>query len=343
MGLGFYEQTINGERTIQHAGNLIRFHALLTLVPDSDVGIFVAYNSYGDGGDLAEYELTDAFFDRFYPEKQQTPIEPSTADAAQNAERFAGSYRSTRSNATGFEKVGTLMTGARVVANPDGSLTTHGMYLSRDLGKTEQRWVKVAPTTFRSVDGNERIAFRKPGSGVTTYLASDADPTSAYERLPFYETPRLHIVLLAGSLAVLVLSTLAWAAAAAISWWRGRRNRKLHGKHQGTWEIDGATRRARLLASAISVLAVVFLMGLVTILSNAESILGYGASPILIGILTVPILISALSAGVLVYAALAWARGNWSLPGRLHYSLVALSTLTFIALLAYYNLIGYQF
>ena len=68
MGLGFYEQTINGERTNQHAGNLIRFHALLTLVPDRDVGIFVAYSSYGDGGDLAEYELTDAFFDRFYPE-----------------------------------------------------------------------------------------------------------------------------------------------------------------------------------------------------------------------------------------------------------------------------------
>lgn len=235
------------------------------------------------------------------------------------------------------------MTGARVVANPDGSLTTHGMYLSRDLGKSEQRWVKVAPTTFRSEDGDERIVFRKPGSEVPTYLASDADPTSVYERLPFYETPRLHIGLLAGSLAVLVLSTLAWAAWATISWWRRRRNRKLHGKHQGKWEIDGATRRARLLASAVSVLAVVFVMGLVAILSNAESILGYGASPILVGVLTVPILISALSAGVLVYAALAWARGNWSLPGRLHYSLVALSTLTFVSLLAHYDLIGYQF
>jgi hypothetical protein len=33
----------------------------------------------------------------------------------------------------------------------------------------------------------------------------------------------------------------------------------------------------------------------------------------------------------------------WSLLGRLHYSLVALSTLTIVSLLAYYNLIGYQF
>jgi hypothetical protein len=28
---------------------------------------------------------------------------------------------------------------------------------------------------------------------------------------------------------------------------------------------------------------------------------------------------------------------------RIHHSLVALSTLTFVSLLAYYNLIGYQF
>jgi hypothetical protein len=47
--------------------------------------------------------------------------------------------------------------------------------------------------------------------------------------------------------------------------------------------------------------------------------------------------------GILVYAALAWARGFWGLLGRVQYSLVALSALTFIALLGYYNLIGFQF
>jgi hypothetical protein len=31
------------------------------------------------------------------------------------------------------------------------------------------------------------------------------------------------------------------------------------------------------------------------------------------------------------------------LLGRMHYSLVALSTLTFVSLLAYHNLIGHQF
>ena len=49
------------------------------------------------------------------------------------------------------------------------------------------------------------------------------------------------------------------------------------------------------------------------------------------------------AAGVLVYAALAWKRRYWGLFGRLHYSLVALSMLIFVALLGYYNLLGFQF
>ncbi len=105
MALQFIERTINGERTIQHAGNLIRFHALLILLPERDVGVFVAYNSYGEGGDFAEYELQNAFMDRYYPEERPAPLEPSAADADENAERFAGSYRTTRANSTGFEKV----------------------------------------------------------------------------------------------------------------------------------------------------------------------------------------------------------------------------------------------
>src|SRR3712207_7297138 len=41
---------------------------------------------------------------------------------------------------------------------------------------------------------------------------------------------------------------------------------------------------------------------------------------------------SALTAGVLVYAALAWRRRYWTHFGRLHYTLVALSALIFVAL-----------
>ena len=345
MGIAFYQQTINGERMIEHGGNLNQFHALLALIPDRDVGFFVAYNSNGESGQRAEYELQNAFMDHYYPEEPQADLEPSDADAAENAERFAGSYRTTRANSSGFEKVLTLTGEVRVTANPDGSLTTNGGYLVRDFD-TEQRWIKVAradaPTTFRAEGGDERIAFGQPGRA--TYLASDVDPATAYEKLSFYEAPRLHLVLLAGSLAVLVLSALAWAAGAAISWWYERRSRRRHEKPAGEREGNKKpARRVRLLASSVPLLAVLLLVGMAAVLSSPATTLGFGASPLIVGVLTLPILVSVLSAGVLVYAVVAWRRGYWGLFGRLHYTLVALSAVALVALFGYYNLIGYQF
>jgi hypothetical protein len=76
---------------------------------------------------------------------------------------------------------------------------------------------------------------------------------------------------------------------------------------------------------------------------NLEETLAYGASPSLIAVLMLPLLSAALTAGVLACALLAWKRGYWGVFGRLHYSLVALSALTFVVLLGYYNLLGFRF
>jgi hypothetical protein len=42
-------------------------------------------------------------------------------------------------------------------------------------------------------------------------------------------------------------------------------------------------------------------------------------------------------------ALLAWKQGRWSIAERLHYSLLTLSALGFIALLNYWNLLGFRF
>ena len=66
-------------------------------------------------------------------------------------------------------------------------------------------------------------------------------------------------------------------------------------------------------------------------------------SPSLVAVLTLPLLVAVGTVGVLVFAALSWKHRFWGLFGRLHYSLVALSMVVFIALLGYYNLLGFQF
>ena len=67
--------------------------ALLLLLPDQNLGVFVAYNSEG-GGELTNQHLgfQRAFFDHYYPAPAVEPIQPP-ADFAERAGRFVGSYQ----------------------------------------------------------------------------------------------------------------------------------------------------------------------------------------------------------------------------------------------------------
>lgn len=319
------------------------------MLPERDVGIFVAYNSYGEGGDFAEYELLEAFLDRYYPETAPPPApEPFAEGTSGNAERVAGNYRSTRSNQSGFEKVFTLLGGARVTANGDGSITTTGVPVQEDFTGPEQRWVEVEPLLFRAEGSDEHVAFGEDDRGRITYLTGEVGgPTSVSEKVPFYGSPRLRLGLLAGSFAVFVLTVLGWPVGTMISWWYGRRGRgnpdggRLGVKKPG--REAGAARLARPLAWAVGALALLFAGGAALTILDPEGTLFFGFSPLLVAVLALPFLVAALTVGVLVYAALAWTRRYWGLFGRLHYSLVALAALTFVALLGYYNLLSFQF
>lgn len=335
MAYGFEEQTLNGERVIEHGGGQLQYHALAALLPERNVGIFVAYNSNGDGGDFAEYELVNAFLDRFYPKPQPSAVKSPGEGASGDAQRVAGGYRPTRSNLTGFEKFMTLMNSASVTANEDGSITTSGVPSRKDLDGGKQRWVEDEPLLFRAEGSDEHLAFRQDGEGRITYLFGEASPPNvAYEKLPFYEAPGLHLRLLAGSVAVFLLTALAWPVGAMISWWYRKRYGKPD-KEQG--QGVRVAREVRLLAWAVCALDLLFVVGMVMVISNVTAT-AYGTSPLLIGVLTLPLLGAVLTVGVLVSAVLVWKRGYWGLFGRLHYSLVALSALVFAALLAYYNL-----
>jgi hypothetical protein len=234
----------------------------------------------------------------------------------------------------------TLLTGARVSANEDGSITTTGGYLTLDLDSTEQRWVEIEPLLFRAENGREQIAFREDGEGRITYLTGDADPTIPYEKVKPYEAPPLHVGLLIGSLVLFLLTTLAWPAGALIS----RRYTRRYGVQAKVKPGASArtARRARVLAWAVSALILLFVIGMAMMFSNAGVTLA-NVSPSLVAVLTLPLIVTVGVAGVLVYAALAWKRRYWGLFGRLYYSLVALSMLIFVAQLGYYNLLGFQF
>ncbi|MGH2413664.1 MAG: serine hydrolase domain-containing protein, partial [Microcystaceae cyanobacterium] len=59
---GFYEHFVNGQRALEHSGRMNGYNSLLMLVPQQNLGVFLAYNN--NGGRLIR-EFTEAFFDRY--------------------------------------------------------------------------------------------------------------------------------------------------------------------------------------------------------------------------------------------------------------------------------------
>src|SRR5437867_13336997 len=97
----------------------------------------------------------------------------------------------------------------RVWSDPHGSLVSSN--LNRTSGQPVH-WREVGPLVFRDVEGQERIAFQRSGSGGMTMVAS---PTAVFHRIPWTGKVRVNLWILYYSLGMIVLSLLLWPVAAA--------------------------------------------------------------------------------------------------------------------------------
>jgi hypothetical protein len=185
----------------------------------------------------------------------------------------------------------------------------------------------VAPGVFRSANVPPAVfgdlVFRTDGQEPVIELLQENNPTTAYIKAPWYATPTVNLTLL-GICLVLFLSVLIWAP---IGLWIARR---IH------TSPPAPARLSAWVAGLLSVLSLGFLIGFSVLFSNPETILGLPAWAQILFL--APWVIAALAIAMMVCTVAAWVRGYWSLPGRIHYTLVALAALTFVAWLAYWNL-----
>jgi CubicO group peptidase (beta-lactamase class C family) len=155
FALGWQMSDTNGERIVEHGGDVAGAASLMTLLPDRGVGIFVA--SHREGSDL-RYTVRQAMLDRFYPRTNKTPVVALHHDSTR-ARRYAGHYRASIVCHTCAAP--RPVTEADVVANADGTLSFW-----------DTRWIEVAEGFFRSSDGEKRIGFRKDATGAITHFTS---------------------------------------------------------------------------------------------------------------------------------------------------------------------------
>ncbi|GII94554.1 serine hydrolase [Sinosporangium siamense] len=217
--------------------------------------------------------------------------------------------------------IGKLITATTVTAATDGTLTTTGA-VTHGPAKPRQ-WLQITPGVFQEKDGYRTIHFREDG------LLASENPAGPLQRLAWYELPALHLGVLAVSLAVLLLSALAWPVAFAV-----RTNRRRPARAPHLAGLPGWT------AATLAAVTTASLVALFANFAANQAAYFLGGSPLLAVIQTVPLLAAIATAGAAVTTVLAWRRKWWTRFGRIHLTTVTLAAIAYLAIAAVYNILG---
>lgn len=318
---GFWEWTYNGVSTIGHGGDTWLFHSMLVLVPYSDTGFFVSYNSTGGGGP-PRMELMRSLFDRYFP-LEESENEESPSESNDDLRRYTGSYLSNRVNSSTFEKLGNLMSVIKVSETREDTLVLRS-------GASSSQWRPLEPLVFRKVGGQDLLLFRENENGAITHMFMGWAPMVACEKLTFTQTPGFHYFIL-GFAVFFMLSTFIWPVSAV--------RRKLC--RCGGVDPD-APALVRLLAFIMSVVSLIFLLGLLILLSDPLQLM-FGVPLFMKILLALPLAAMVPALAVFFFVFYVWIKKYWTWCGRVHYLLVFLSFLLFLWFLKYWNLLGYHF
>lgn len=206
MAHGFYEESQNGLRIIGHGGDTIAFHSDLHLVLEKGVGFFISYNSGGKGEASSRTMIWDAFLDRYYPYK--IPDFPAD-DASADIKAIGGNYMISRRSEKSFLRIAAILGEDSVIPNSDGSISVATF---KDPNGLPKRWKRVAPMTFRDVNGEDVLVF-KPDSEGTMQMVLPY-PFMVFKRVGLWESSSILLPVLLFSLGImaltLILTPIAW-------------------------------------------------------------------------------------------------------------------------------------
>src|SRR5215470_5667663 len=263
MCLGFYEQNLNGHRVISHGGDTELFHSDLFLILDSNVGLFVSYNSAGrpDHGD-SRGDLYIKFMDRYFPAAPAN--EPVLPSAKEDGQSVAGPYKISRRFDTNIMAVTTVLGEPKIVADPkDNTIYLDGLF-KKENGQP-RHFQEIAPMLFKSVDGPEKMAFVKDSSGHRICYIDY--PFMVFQEVDAaFDKQAFNYLVLGLGIGVVVLTILFWPVSAI-----------LRKHYKQSLMLDPAGRRWRRWTKIAAIIDVIYLASFLWIFTLLEKLeLGSG-------------------------------------------------------------------
>ncbi|MGZ4844434.1 MAG: serine hydrolase domain-containing protein [Candidatus Angelobacter sp.] len=251
MCLGFYEEARNGRRIIGHGGDTVYFHSDLHLMLENGIGFFVSYNSAGKGEISPRSALWYHFLDRYFP--YTPPKIEKLASAEADAKTVAGRYLTSRRSESSFLKVGAVEENVRVTPDENGTIKVEPF---KDFNGQIKKWQEIGPLVYRSVNGQDLIAFPNDYQG--KMLLAPNFPAAAEQRVSLLASADFNQSLILGILVVLGLTLLCWPLAAII---RGHYHQQL--------DLDSSYMRLRPWVRLVCAVDIAFLAIFLTVLTSA--------------------------------------------------------------------------
>ncbi|WP_035140717.1 serine hydrolase domain-containing protein [Fischerella sp. PCC 9605] len=329
-GYSFRERLENNIRMIGHLGSLRGYSSSLTLMPEQNLGIFVATNSFSG----VHGKFLTKFLDYYFPVTEKpAPVKPLALTEAQ-LESFTGTYRDLEYPRHTFAKVTAPFEHININKGDNGTLlvSTPGLFFLGNAPKL--RLVPMEPLLFKRVNDDAYTAFGKDSTGNIAFAFNPLwSKIGAFERVPWYETIWVQLGIVGFCAIVFLSAVIVYPIHPLIRYLRRKRFTSQQQLNNG-WVIAGL----------VGTLNLVFLIGLpVSLWLIGVWKLVYGVPGVVVALLCLPLVTTILSLGLLIFTALAWFNNYWSLIGRMHYSLITLAALIFIPWLAYWNLLGFRF
>ncbi len=173
--LGFYETIRNGRRTIEHGGYLPRFSSKLTLLPEQNIGMFVALNTDSPESGKVCNEYVDLFYEHFIGNVSGSE---TAAPFDLDADAISGLYNLEGYGLKDPTKLKSQLITSRVECDDSGNL--------RYYGELELNFQYIGDGMFYSMENGNYCCFRQQGGEwVLNILGSDRTKVNTGERIQF--------------------------------------------------------------------------------------------------------------------------------------------------------------
>ncbi len=311
---GFMQLNMGPDSLIWHGGDTYYFHSALFLMPSQDIGIFATYNC--PSGAKARIDLVKAFLAHYSPLPPQSA--PIPHEGPGNANRCAGAWLDIRTNLTTPERLMTLLNPTNVIETSDHSLQFAG-----------NLWVETEPLIFRNTTSPEVLLFRENAEGGITTMIRGNNPTTAYLKLAWTDTPAFHRNAIIVCLLLFASIVLLWPIAFIVLLRKKNRKSSKGAKLTGIFVW---------IVSLLNILFILILKRMITPMG-----FGFGVPAGMNTLLKLTLLQPLMAAVLAVMLIIAWKNRYWTTIARLHYTLIAAASIFMVWWLNYWNLLGYSF